>query len=509
MFSGKLLATPQTPYRSEPDELVTIRHLSLLPVFDNLQGIYSRPVESHLREILKSNHRFEYLEAATTGPIRTPEDLEDSKDLVKEISAGLKSDAFLATRVTKGPGGISIKMNLFLKKDHSLLAQEEVTGLQSLDVDSVQKASENLLKKVMRHIPYEGVILSRQGNRVTLNLGLRDGVKGGDVVSVIQIIKLNRHPRFEFLVGSEKEILGRVRLNKVENTLSFGRIVTEKEPGAIQVNAKVSGISPVSYADAGEWSDESVNVYDDLMQRPDSQLSFGERPREWIPKNRPTFGAIGAHLGLGRYSSNIKTGSETVNTKTDLAYPFITLHGELWITPTWSVHTLLRQGIISTDNPGASGDLSHALSSYELLFGYNLRLGGGTWAPKVEFFGGYSTYRLTVDKTDSNLFTTKTYQGPKIGVSGYYPLSPESRHSVGASLSMFLSPKLKESPTAASSSKNDVKQFGIFIDRQMQVNLNARLGLDFELYSSDLVGGQADSSSQRHTTTSLGLQYLF
>ena len=169
-------AQNKSVYKSEADELVTVRRLTLLPVFDNVRGIYSRPIEAHLLEALKSNHHFELAESTSAGAILTPEEIEDNFQLSQEIARSLNSDAFIASKVVKGPSGITIRMSLFLVKDAKLLAREEIQNIQRLDLEGLKKQSENLVFKLLRALPYEGVVLSRQGTRVTLNLGKRDGV---------------------------------------------------------------------------------------------------------------------------------------------------------------------------------------------------------------------------------------------------------------------------------------------------------------------------------------------
>jgi len=505
---GTSQAQGRSTYSSEADQLVTIRSLSLLPVFDNLRGIYSRPVESHLIDQLKKSHRWEYSEANTSGPIRSPEELEESPAELQSLATGIKADAFVSTSVVKGPAGITIKMSLFLKSDQKLLAQESLIGSKQLDVEAVKRNSADLINKLLKKIPYTGLVLSRQGNRVTVNLGRRDGLVADQVLTVIQIIKLNRHPKFNFLVSTEKEVIGKVRILKVDETLSFGRIVSEKESGAIQLHAKLTGMDDVVYSNVDSYTEGEDGVTA-LQDRPEGKITFGENPISWLPQRKPTFGSVGARIGIGRFAENVKT-TDTLDASAPI-YPSVSLEGEVWLTPVWSIHANIRQGVITTDNPvsGASpSELSRSLSAYDFLFGYNMRLGASITAPKVEALFGFATYRLFTDQSNPPGLTTKTYSGPKFGVSGSYPIGGASPYSLGANLHFLFNSKLKESGGAAGSGpSNSVNNFGFFVDKAMGVNLKARFALDFELYSSDFSGG--NSASQKHTVGSAGLHYLF
>ena len=95
-------AQDKTVYRSEADTLATVRKISLLPVFDNMRGIYSRPIESYLQDSLKQNHHFEVVESNSAGAILAPEEIEESPNQAKEIAKSLEADAFISAKVVKG-----------------------------------------------------------------------------------------------------------------------------------------------------------------------------------------------------------------------------------------------------------------------------------------------------------------------------------------------------------------------------------------------------------------------
>lgn len=493
-------------YKSSADELITVRKISLLPAFDNVRGIYARPIENHLIESLKRNHNFELTEQAVAGAVMTPEEIEDNLLTAQQISKDLSSDAFVSVKVVKGPAGITIRMSLFLTKDSKLLAKQEVTGIQRLDLDGLKKQSEELLSKLLQSLPYSGVVLSRQGNRVTVNIGKKDGLVPDQIVSVIQIIKLNRHPKFNFLINTEKEIIGKVRLLKIDDTLSFGRIVTEKEAGSIQVNAKIANLDSVTYSNSDSLSDVKEGE-DALLERADSKTTYGEKPNEWVPQRNPKYGSVGARLGLGQFKENVKAATNL--SSDNPLYPFFILEGELWLTPDWSLHTTIKQGIITTDDPAGSEDLSKSLASYDFMAGYNFRLGAGSWAPKVELLGGYSTYELQTDKSSNSAITSKTYGGLKFGVVGFYPLRDSSEYALGAQLYFFFDPGLSEDPGSSGRDDNKINQFGLFAEKKIRTNLRGKAALDFELYSSDFSGGTVTSASQRYMNISAGLAYLF
>ena len=78
-----------------------------------------------------------------------------------------------------------------------------------------------------------------------------------------------------------------------------------------------------------------------------------------------------------------------------------------------------------------------------------------------------------------------------------------------------MSPTLRESPQpSGDSSKATVVQFGVFGFKKYTERLRLQANLDFEMYSANFSGrggrtAPASSASQRYTTLSGGLYYLF
>lgn len=493
---------------SAADSLITIRSIGVLPVQDNVEDIYSRNIESFLIESIQNNHRFEYSAFEFSGEKIVIDQLENNSSLRAKIFENANADALLSVQIIKNPRTINIKINMFLARDKSLILQEEAS-VQKTDIQTIKGAIKEGLEKLFNDLPYQGTVLSRQGTKVTVNLGRRDGLEDNQILSVVQILKLTRHPKFNFLISTEKETIGKIKVLKVEETLSFGRVVTEKEPDIIQVFSKISGIDPVSYKNTNSLNDNNVDTKDP-SQALEDEITYGKNPNAWLPQHQPTFGKITASLGLGSYSESVTRSTTSLDS--DGFYPFFALTGEAWITSEWSAHIGLRQGLFSASNPQAGGspsDLSKRLSSYELLFGYNFRLGQMIQAPRIELLAGYSTYRLYTDSSNPAGLTTKSYSGFKTGVTGSYPIPEVFQGSVGAELYIFWATNMSESPDISGSSDNNITQFTLFLEQDWRTNLRFRYALDFELYNSTFTGTTTSSSSQKLTNLSAGIAYYF
>ncbi len=498
-------------YHSEADTLVTIDKVSYAPFFDNLNGIYARPLESHFADVLNQMHRW-----STGAPVNingaTIDELEENPQAVKEAAAG--TDGFFAVRISKGPKGIAMKLDFFLAKDGRLLLQSEVKDFQQFDLNLVREQLDSLFTHMLHEIPYSGRVLSRDLNRVTVNVGSRDGLEKGQVLSVIQIVKLNRHPRFGFLVNAEKEIIGKIKVLKVDDTLSFGSVVMEKERGAVEKGSKLDSLEFVSYA----VNDASLspNPEGGIDQRSDSKVAFGKNARAWKPLSEASLGQVGGRFGLARFNESADISNGAVTAHDDFA-PMVFLDGELWITSTWTIHAAIKEGIFSVSANGNT--ISESLSAYEMLVGYRFRFGPTPWSPYAEPFLGYMTYRLYADTTTPATFTTMQYNGFKIGVQGACPITEDDEWSVGGSIAFILSPSLTETPySSGSSSTNSVNQFSLWVTMKMTEHWKAQANIDIEEYSSNFSGSgtrpapgtTANSASQEYLPTlSGGVYYMF
>ena len=507
-------------YVSRVDEDLTIRRVAVLPVIDNVDGIYARPIESQLITLTKASHRWDYVETNLAGAVPTATELEENPQTLQKTVRGIDAEAFVAAATSRGPNGISIRVDLFLKKDGKLLAQEVLKDHPRFEIPELREQVNLLYKKVISRLPYDGTVLSRQGNRVTVNLGKADGIVKDQIVTAIQIIGVTRHPKFNFLISTDKEILGKIKILKVDETLSFGSIVSEKERGAIARLAKISGLDQVTYTEPEDFKSGTP----DINQRKDAPISLGKDPREWLPVRPPAFGQVGLAVGFGSYSSSVTL--DTVGSMSAISsfYPSLGVSGELWLNPTWTVRAELAQGVISTPNPRSGSTpstLNHAMSKYDLTLGYNFLLRDDFFGPKIQVSGGFANYRMYVDDSKPQALTTTTFSGMLLGLGGSFPVSEDKLWYVGGHMNIFIMPGISETPTSSGSGgKATVNDFALNAQRKIAENIRATGELAFSLYSATFSGygnrtdgsGNAETAtslSQRHTVLSGGLIYMF
>jgi hypothetical protein len=517
--TGQKAVEQSATYVSQVDESLTIRRVAVLPSSDNVDGIYARPIQTQLIDLVKASHRWDFSDASVTGAMPSVSDLEEQPALALKTFGKLNTDAVILAVASRGTNGMSVRLDLFLRKDGKLVAQESFKDNPRTEIPQLKEQIRVLYSRLSNKLPYQGLILSRQGNRVTINLGKSDGLRKDQTVSAVQIISVQRHPKFNFLISTEKEILGQIKILKVDETLSFGAIVNERERGAIARFAKITSLRPV------EYGEPTIDGDSNLTARPDANVVFGEKPSEWIPSHPPAFGQVGFRLGFGSYSSNLSgISSDCCEAKTAV-YPSVTIDGEIWINPNWIARALITQGVMSTSNPrsGASpSDLNHSYSRYELEVGYNFLLKDDFFGPKIQIDAGLASASMKVDDSNPRGLTSTAFSGLLVGVVGTFPLDDSKQWMIGGKFNLFLFPKLSESPvTSGGDPKANINDFSIFAQKKLSENLRAVGSLDFSLYSASYsgAGNRYDSSgtvpevatslSQRHTVLSGGVVYMF
>lgn len=504
-------------YTSLMDQNLSLNVVTIIPTRDNVEKIYSSAIDQHLRDLIQQSHRFDLSEKTALIEGIHPDELEESPDRVKALKDQLGGDGAISCGLIKGPNGISIKLDLFLFYNGELFAQEILKNHPRFEIKEINDQITKMYYKLIQRIPYDGILLSRRGTRVTLNMGTRNGLKSGDIVSAIQILNVERHPKFRFLVASEKEFLGRVKIVKTEESLSFGIILSELEKGALQQNTKLIGAKTVNYADS-----DSSTEFDEATEHhsfDNKTTTTSADPTEWIPKKPPTFGLVALTLGFGSYGGNLSLSSETLNTKSSF-YPNIALNGELWLTTNWMARALIQQGIISVANPRASSSpstLSLALNKYLFQLGYNFLMNDEFFGPKIILFFGYSTQSLFADNTTPTVLTSTEYYGYNMGLRGSFPFGINNKWELGAEFDLVMAPGVRETPvTSASSTHNTINEFSFFGSYKYYENLHIIGSLEFSLLTTGYSGSgtRTDSqsglsSSQNYSHFNGGVRYLF
>jgi hypothetical protein len=505
---------PSLVYSNADDEAITIETITFLPSVDNVGGIFARPFDKKLEELLSNDTQWMYTKSQFVGTFYTPSDLINDPSKVIKIAKPLKVDGIILIDIRKNPKDFLVSMHLFSAKDGRLITQVTATDLDQSSIDKALDQLEELYKQTKARIPYDGLVLSRTKNRVTINLGEADGIRSGQELACAKIIEVVRHPKLGSILKHEKIIIGKIRVLKVDKALAFADVISETENGAIQKGSKIVGARPVTYAPE-KWISNDYIPAEVLLSE---NNKVNGKIQEWRPEMPPTFGMVSASFGLSSYSQTLSRSGTTSLSADSKIYPSVNLSGEIWLNPEWFMRAGMSQGTGSISNPvagGSPGDLNSTMSQYSLDVGYNLLLKDDFWDSKLFAAFGFYDYKMSVDNSTPVGLLTTEYSAVRFTLGGKTPVDEAKRWYVGASLLLYWNPKLSEKPYSSGSSDNKLVNFNFGVDYRWSERIVFNGALDFKTFMTDFTGTgtrpapSATSNSQKLQTLLLGVSYMF
>ncbi|HPI40084.1 MAG TPA: hypothetical protein PLJ21_04725 [Pseudobdellovibrionaceae bacterium] len=492
---------------SPEDSDLTIKTLSILPFTDNLNGVYAKPLEQHMNTLVQKDSQWSLINKKTSLP--PVFDLSENQNEVLKLFKSLNVDALIWGQILKGPSGLKIK-NVLFSKDGNPLTMDEVEISKNLSMEEVLEKQTVSYSNLKKSLPYAGLILARKDLNVTLNLGSLQGLRAMDEMSIIQILKIHRHPVKKFMVSNEKEVIGKIKIIKVEPTLSFAQIIFEKESGFIVPGSKILSNGGMSYSNPVLADSQSEDT------------AFGEKPKEWRPPASPQFGKVTAGLGLTNYelSQTLRT-SGAINTNASFS-PGIQLGLEVWLNPSWYLNFTLRQIVLSTANPlsnSSPSKLNLGLGQYAGLLGYNFLGEEGLQGSTVKFLLGASNTEISSSGSTPVAITTMNYSGFLFRLeSDFLVETEESQYTLGLGLDWHFFPRVTENYSSGSSSTNRIYSFDVFLKTPWKENTNIKYDFKIENYNSEFsgtgdrtgaLGEPASNTTHSIMSLNVALEYLF
>lgn len=531
IFSAGPFAIAQTPvgsfknkrpfpvkYTSDVDQKISLHTITLAPVYDNVNRIYAEPIQKLLIELLQNDKIWGYSAFPDLNKKIFVETYDSKPQEVLEILNQTQTQGMLTAIITKGPAGLSVKLKLYTINQGLLLAEETFQDQNTFEIPKLREEVVTLYHNLKNKLPYRGFVLSRRGLDVTLNAGEKNGLVVGQEVTLAQILKINRHPKLRYMVSTEKEIIGKLQITKVEPYLSFAQITFEKETGVVEVGAKLLPNDFIAYP--LPIINKDGDVVDDKLATSiaagfESRKAEGKatgKVTESSAKHGPQVGKFLLQGGFSQFSesANLVTG-ESPSTSQSTA-PTLNLGLELWTTPNWFVSFEMMQAIFKASN-GLTGsspkDLNYSYSKYSGSIGYYFLLNKeDEKAPKIGAQVGYASMKKDVTDTTPRAFSSSTTSGFLIKVTGALPLH-DYPVELGASFDIYLSPSSSETPASTGSSTSRVNAFGFNASYESSESLSYRVDLNFDQIQTDTTGGDKTSSTEKMTTALFGIEYSF
>ena len=494
---------------SELDQNLAIKTVTIMPVPDNVSGIYSRPINENAQAMVEFDKQWNY-KPWPADMKYTPEQMDENPALVTQALKKAGADALVAGRVSKGSSGITFKLSIFSGKEGLPLVTETHSNYEGYETKDIMEQFQNVFRRAKSRIPYAGEVLSRKGQLVTLNIGAASGIRSGQDLTAVQILKIDRHPKSKFLVNSDLVIMGKIHIEKADEYLSFGSVVNEREANVIGPGSFIRREEFVVYPQYGS----------PMGARPESDAVLGQDPKPWEPEANPSLGRVMFMGGIGTYNMTNTTTSGDVTGRSTLT-PSIHLLGEMWFDPKWFAGVELHQYVVRVDNNlrGSSpAALNVSTLESNLQLGYNFLVQDTFWGPKFQIAGGFSKMSTFVDQSNPTAFNSMQFSGWTLGLGGSFPIETESHNmfSVGGKLIYyFINTSVSESPKSSGAAKaQQATSFAATGEYRMSPRLGLCGQMIFSLYGANFNGEgdrspPATSASHQMTTLAFGIDYLF
>ena len=108
-------------YSNQADYALTLHTITRLPAVDNVDGIFAKPLDKKLQELIAADRQWNYVDSQFAGTFYTPTDLIQDPSKVVKVAKPLKVDGIVITEVRKNPKDFVLSLYLFSAKDGKLI----------------------------------------------------------------------------------------------------------------------------------------------------------------------------------------------------------------------------------------------------------------------------------------------------------------------------------------------------------------------------------------------------
>lgn len=530
-------------YRSLVDQNMLIKTVTLAPVYDNMNGIYSKPIQKLLVDLLQSDKAWGYAEVVGADN-KFIENYDLNPNDVLETLSKTNAQGLITAFITKGPRGLSAKLKLFTHDEGLILLEESVDDFNAFEVSKLRNQFVQMYANLKNKLPYRGYVLSRRGQDITVSVGTLNGVKVGQEISLAQIIKLNRHPKLKILIGVEKEIIAKAVITKADEYLSFAQITFEKETGVVDVGAKVLPVGYISYpqpqlnSEGGVIGDIKAGATTTISEKdssPDSKPaesntssqdddntasdSNTEAHRQEVLDRHNSMGSVFIQGVITQYkeTESARAGSLPVDSSQSFA-PGFNLGGRYNIYDNIFAEAAYQQNSYSLSN-GLSGstpqNIGMTYSKLSASVGYDYTFSEEEDEDGITFTGllGIEQHNTKADTSNPTAFTSANVNTMVAQLRASLPVTDNLPITVGGQFSLAFSPTYSDSPSSGSASAS-LTSFGFFGSYKLNDNFNMIGHLNVTSINANFSGTATRSNPVSNdkievTNQQIGVEYLF
>lgn len=133
-------------------------------------------------------------------------------------------------------GTVEINARLISVETASIIAAEKVKATSASRLNDLVS---QITEKIVVAFPLEGYIVQRNGNKITIDLGKRMGVKPGMEFVAFKEGKVIKHPKTGEVLDVETIVIGEIEIIDVRDKTATATILKELKEGSIEYGAMV------------------------------------------------------------------------------------------------------------------------------------------------------------------------------------------------------------------------------------------------------------------------------
>ena len=401
----------------------------LLPIKDNLGGSLSFKIFKNIEESLKNSSWCRYKSNSEIMNIlsnyrRDLDNILEDPQVLRVIAEKLNTGSLIKVDLIKEVNSITVRLKVYSDNGEDLYFKEETQSTND-DFKVISQIINNWLEVYARQIPYDGRIIGVLGTQFSIDGGRENSLfDNGDII-ILRPTRMKKHPLLKEIVEWESEKIADAKVIFSNKDQAQGKIVKYESKNKIRVNdwvliKKTEDKLKTDLAERIPFEDE-IN----------DQYSFGK------------MGTVSLDLILG--STSVTTEDEgTVKKMSGTTYG-IDFDVELWITRKyWASLGIMRTQATAKGREGIGSDVENSSPSSELnvLFGYKYLPMGFFNGPQVDFYGGFSQQKFSLDTISEHGITEVTFNGLALGIRGSLPLQNQFR--INAELGIIFNPGFDE-----------------------------------------------------------------
>lgn len=407
-----------------------------------------------------------------------------------------KTDAAILAELNRREDSFDLTLTLVSVEPGEVIGQAVQKIEPPYSLEKFTQKTATAFSELAQNIPFDGSVLKRDGYLVVL-----DGGKGVFAPGM-------RLPTYTLEKDDGKlsfNETGQILVQKVEDSISFGKVLVEKKPLEVLSGNKLRLADKLATNDVPELI-QSVN---DANRDPASELVAD------FEVSKGEIGRVAVNFGsdLVEFKNMATTGAVD---SSSVFFPGAQLEGELWFTSRWFMDSSLGFAFGRTANTVGQPSIreSSSLSNFRLQFGYRMNILAPEKGPVIYTKLGYGKQSYSLGETQPLRFTSITYGGMLL--TGGIRVPYDDSLNLGAEINTLIFPSIAETPFSSGSDPSQINSWDLVFkgsySLNSQVDLEGRLifrnsGADFsgDTDRPDPIS-QATQSSK---ILQLGVSYYF